>query len=90
MRPGGVWDCGRVTAGRVGEREAPHWVASLWTPPSWETGEPGPQWTNLVLRGWLRSTDGLSLAREGPGVWSCGQDNSSNPQGGGSEEEPDA
>lgn len=53
-----------MTACRVGEREAPHWVAWLWTPPSRETVEPGPQWTNLVPSGGLRSTDELSLARE--------------------------
>lgn len=39
--------------------------------------------TNLVLSSGLSSAGGLSLAREGPG-----QDNSSDPQGGGSEEEP--
>lgn len=43
---------------------------------------PQPQ-TNLVLSNGLSSAGGLSLAREGPG-----QDNSSDPQGGGSEEEP--
>lgn len=65
-------------------------MAWLWPPPSWEMGEPGPQWTNLVLSSGLRSAGGLSLARQGPGVWSPGQDNGSDPQGGGSEEEPAA
>lgn len=72
MRPGAVWGCGRVTARRVGESKAPHWVALLWTTP-WEMGEPGPQWTNLVWRGWLRSTDGLSLAKEVLGYGAVGR-----------------
>lgn len=62
-------------------------MMGLWTPPSWEMGEPGPPWTNLVRGSRLRSTDGLSLAREGPGVWNPGQAGKSDPQGGGSEEE---
>lgn len=37
-------------------------------------GRTWSQWTNLVLSSGLRSTDGLSLAREGPGVWNPGQD----------------
>lgn len=72
MKPGELWEC--------------VWVAWLWTPPFWEMGEPAPPpcgRTNLVLSSGLSSAGGLSLAREGPG-----QDNSSDPQGGGSEEEP--
>lgn len=76
MKPGELWE--------------PVRVAWLWTPPFWEMGEPAPSrhpppqpQTNLVLSNGLSSASGQSLAREGPG-----QDESSDPQGGGSELEP--
>lgn len=57
---------GRLHAARPGCGPHPHG--------RWESLV--PQWTNLVPSSGLSSTGGLSLAREGRGVWSPGQDKS--------------